>query len=59
MNYPVLAGEAPVILIAENYGNLLGALPYTAIIDPKGKVVFTKAGRVIATEVEEIIKGFL
>ena len=59
MNYPVLAGEAAVILVAESYGNLLGALPYTAIIDPTGKVVFTKAGPVTGTEVEEIIKEIL
>ena len=59
MNYPVLAGEALAILVAESYGNLLGVLPYTAIIDPTGKVVFTKAGPVSGTEVEEIIEEIL
>jgi peroxiredoxin len=59
MDYPVLAGEAPVITIAEEYGNLVGALPYTAIIDRTGTVVFTKAGPVTREEVEAIISNLL
>ena len=59
MNYPVLAGEEAVIVIAENYGNLVGALPYTAIVDRVGKIVYTKAGPVNQAEVEAIIKGLL
>jgi peroxiredoxin len=59
MNYPVLAGESAVIAIAESYGNTFGALPYTAIIDRTGKVVFVKAGPVTHTEVESVIAPLL
>lgn len=59
MNYPVLAGEEPVIEIAESYGNLIGALPYTAIIDRSGKIVFVRAGPVTGAEVEMIISTLL
>ncbi|MGK0296463.1 MAG: peroxiredoxin [Gammaproteobacteria bacterium] len=59
INYPVLAGEAPVIVIAEMYGNLIGALPYTAIIDRAGTIVYTKAGPIVADEVETLIKELL
>ena len=59
MNYPVMAGEAPVIEIAENFGNIVGALPYTAIIDRQGKIVFVKAGPVTGHEVESIINPLL
>lgn len=59
MNYPVLAGEGPVIAVAENYGNLAGVLPYTAIIDRSGKIVFVKAGPVTGKEVEAIITPLL
>lgn len=59
MNYPVLAGESEVIVIAESYGNSFGALPYTAIIDRTGKIVFVKAGPVTRTEVESVIVPLL
>jgi len=59
MDYPVLAGEEAVIVIAESYGNLVGALPYTAIVDRVGRIVYTKAGPVNKAEVEAIIKGLL
>lgn len=55
MSYPVLAGEAEVIVIAQSYGNHIGALPYTAIIDRRGIVSFTKAGPVTFEEAEEVI----
>jgi peroxiredoxin len=44
MNYPVLAGEMEVIKIAESYGNDIGALPYTVIVDRKGLIHFIKRG---------------
>ena len=59
MNYPVLTGEAAVIAVAENYGNLMGALPYTAIINRLGTIVYTRPGPVSRDKVEEIIKGLL
>jgi peroxiredoxin len=59
MNYPVLAGETAVIKIAEDFGNSFGALPYTAIIDRAGKIVFVKAGPVTGKEVEDLILPLL
>jgi len=59
MSYPVLAGEAEVIVIAQSYGNHIGALPYTAIIDRHGIVSFTKAGPVTFEEAEEVIVKLL
>jgi peroxiredoxin len=59
MNYPVLAGEAAVIEIAENFGNSFGALPYTAIIDRSGRIIFVKAGPVTGKEVEDLIMPLL
>lgn len=59
MNYPVLAGEEAVIEIAQSYGNTIGALPYTAIINRKGDIVFVKAGPVTGAEVESVIRTLL
>lgn len=59
MNYPVLAGEMEVIPVAESFGNQLGALPFTAIIDPEGEIVYTKQGAVTSEEVIAVITPLL
>ncbi len=59
MNYQILADELPVIKVAEDYGNTIGALPYTAIIDRQGMVVFVKPGTVTGVEVEAVISHLL
>jgi thiol-disulfide isomerase/thioredoxin len=59
MTYPVMAGEADVIVIAESYGNRAGALPYSAIIDRHGDIAFTKAGSITKDEVENLLLDLL
>ena len=59
MNYPVLAGELEVIKIAEEYGNDVGALPYTVIIDRAGRVHYVKKGPLSGEEAESIISKLL
>ena len=59
MNYPVLAGELEVIKLAESYGNHIGALPYTVIIDREGLITYVKFGQLSRKDAEEIISGLL
>ncbi len=59
MNYPVLAGETAVIKIAESYGNDIGALPYTVIIDREGRIQHIKRGPLAAATAEMIISRLL
>jgi peroxiredoxin len=59
MNYPVLVGEQDVIYIATEYGNNIGALPYTAIISRDGKIAFVKRGPMTETEAESIVLSLL
>jgi peroxiredoxin len=59
MNYPVLAGEMPVVRVAEAYGNHIGALPYTVVIDRNGRIVFTRQGPVSGTEMASIVRPLL
>ena len=59
MNYPVLAGEMEVIKIAESYGNDIGALPYTVILNRKGQIHFVKRGPLPGAEAEAIISELL
>ncbi len=44
MNYPVIAGDMETIELARRYGNTIGALPYTVIIDREGIIRSTFAG---------------
>lgn len=44
MNYPVLLGEMDVIEIARLAGNRAGGLPFTVIVDRKGKWVRSESG---------------
>ena len=59
MNYPVLAGELEVVELAESYGNHIGALPYTVIIDREGLIAFVKHGQLTGKDAEKIISGLL
>lgn len=59
MNYPVLAGELEVIKLAKSYGNSIGALPYTVIIDRQGRIAFVKPGPLSGEQAEEVILGLL
>ena len=59
MNYPVLAGEMEVIEISELYGNNIGALPYTVIIDRAGLIQFVKRGPLSLETAESVISKLL
>jgi thiol-disulfide isomerase/thioredoxin len=59
MNYPVMAGEMVVVNLARQYGNELGALPYTVIIDKEGIVAFVKLGQLSVVEAEKVITRLL
>jgi peroxiredoxin len=59
MNYPVLAGEMEVIEISELYGNNIGALPYTVIIDRAGLIQYVKRGPLSMDSAKNIISKLL
>ena len=46
VSYPILAGDMAAMNLAESLGNNRGILPYTVIIDTKGKLIKTFFGRV-------------
>jgi thiol-disulfide isomerase/thioredoxin len=59
MNYPVFAGELEVVRLAQVFGNDIGGLPYTVIIDKTGLVNFVKHGPLSMDEAEAIILDLL
>lgn len=44
INYPVLMDKANGMELSLKYGNALGAIPYTVIINPSGNVAFEHSG---------------
>ncbi len=56
MNYPILAGEMEAIELAQKYGNSIGGLPFSAIIDKNGKVTHTIMGELSKDRLISILK---
>ena len=60
IDYPVLVGdEAKTIAVAEQYGNATGILPYTVIIDRKGRIAYVQYGELPEELAREVIKSLL
>jgi thiol-disulfide isomerase/thioredoxin len=60
MNYPVLIGDDDDALnLVAQYGNRMGSLPYTVIIDRSGAIVARKLGILTQIELESLIEPHL
>ena len=55
VNYPNLAGGEEAMRVSAAYGNRLGALPYTAVIDRDGIIVSTYRGEISKNELEGVV----
>jgi hypothetical protein len=45
--------------LSKTLGNTVMALPFTIVIDPKGKVVLTQLGPVRPAQLERLVADFL
>lgn len=59
VNYPVMAAEYEGIALSREYGNHIGALPFSAFVDRNGKITKTQIGEISKQQVEDIIKPLL
>ncbi len=59
VNYPLLVAEYDGIDLSRNYGNHVGALPFSAFVDRQGKIISTHMGELSKAQVEEIIRPLL
>jgi len=59
ISYPLLVGAEEVMKVSKIYGNDIGALPYTVIIDRDGKIAFQKRGPISKSEAEKVILSLL
>ena len=55
MSYPVLIGGGPAHELARALGNTSGALPYTVVINPAGKIIHRHLGRLPHAKLEAIL----
>ena len=59
INYPILVGEQDGIALTQEYGNDLGVLPYTVIIDRQGIIRQTVRHELSEQEAEKLINPLL
>lgn len=55
ITYPVLLGTGDAIEVARQFGNTLGVLPYTAVIDQQGRLADVHAGVVQAEDLTSLL----
>jgi len=59
INYPILVADADGIAISQSYGNKLGVLPFTVIVDRQGIIRHSLAREVELVEAEKLITPLL
>ncbi|TNF98819.1 MAG: redoxin domain-containing protein [Gammaproteobacteria bacterium] len=59
VNYPILIGEAEGIDIMKAYGNRLGTLPYSIVVDRNGNIIKAFRKEVSKEEVLQVISPLL
>jgi len=59
VEYPILIGENEAALVSEAYGNRLGVLPYTVVVDRGGAIIKTYRGEVSKESIEKLINRLL
>lgn len=59
VNYPILLAEQEGITLTKAYGNRLGVLPFTVIVDRKGNIVHRLRNELTFEQVESMIKPLL
>lgn len=59
LNYPTLAGDEPVAAAMEGLGNTLGAIPYSVLLSPEGKIKAVELGGLTATKLHALLDQHL
>jgi thiol-disulfide isomerase/thioredoxin len=59
INYPVLQGEIEGISLTQKYGNELGVLPYSVVVDRNGVIQHSFRNEVTYEDAEKLIKPLL
>jgi peroxiredoxin len=57
--YPLLVGDAGTIELTRRLGNQAGGLPYTVLLDRRGRLAFQKVGPVAEGELDQVLAGLV
>jgi thiol-disulfide isomerase/thioredoxin len=56
VNYPLLPGDSEAIELANKYGNRIGGLPYSVLIDKDGNIRDTISGELDKSRLESLLE---
>jgi len=59
INYPILMGGDDALDLIASYGNRMGSLPFTVIIDRSGAIAVRKLGAFTWIELESLVKPLI
>ena len=59
LHYPILLAEQQGIELSQAYGNRLGILPFTIIVNKQGNIIKRHRGEITYEQVESLIKPLL
>jgi len=59
VNYPVIHGEMDAVSISAAYGNTMGSLPYSALLDREGNIRLLHTGELSKDDLEAELKPLL
>jgi thiol-disulfide isomerase/thioredoxin len=59
LNFPVLLGQSGGMAVSRDYGNRVGALPYSVLFDRVGTIRFVKAGELHKETLEDQLRPLL
>nr|WP_305909345.1 TlpA disulfide reductase family protein [Methylomarinum sp. Ch1-1]MDP4522252.1 TlpA disulfide reductase family protein [Methylomarinum sp. Ch1-1] len=59
INYPILIGGDAGISLSQQLGNIIGAVPYTVIVNQQGQIIHRHPGELDRTKLLQILKPLL
>ena len=59
IEYPLLIGSMETLDLSKDLGNRAGVLPFTAVLDRGGKLVYAHAGALTEAELSAVLKPLL
>lgn len=59
IEYPIMHGEMDAVSISSAYGNAMGGLPYSALLDREGNIQFIRTGELSKHVLEEQLQELL
>lgn len=59
INYPILVAGDQGVALARKLGNIIGAVPYTVVVDRQGQVIHRQTGQMSKKELLKIIEPLM